>query len=47
MKEEVTRYGFKVTLESEVIKKYENFTLYQIFVHRNNEKIPIYRTCGR
>ena len=33
-------------ITKEDIKRYENFTLYQVYGTKGNEKVPLYKTCG-
>lgn len=43
--EEKTIYSTKVKTEKEPIKKYSNFTLYQVYSWINNVKVPVYKVC--
>lgn len=43
--EERIVYGTKVKTEKVPIKKYNNFTLYQVYSWIDNVKIPVYKIC--
>lgn len=35
-----------LNIEQVEIQRYENYTLYQVYGVRDDEKYPLYKTCG-
>lgn len=45
MEEDKIVFDKPLDIQREIVRKYENYILYQVYGLRNDKKYPLYKTC--